>query len=445
MHKLLRITALILALCLTGTALFSCKLFSGSDSGTPAVPDESAYVHLKGMGFSYSPYYSPVQSRYSYDRLSNSQKELYDKLLEVVYSISPEPDEDLGSYPMPRVRVAGRLSEAELRVTVRALTDDNPYIFWYSHSFSHLWHPDENYMEVGIFSEFAPDKLADMISRVDTALNGFYASVPQDMDDYSREKYVHDYVVDTVEYNRTVADMSEDNEQSIRGHSIYGALVDHSCVCEGYGMTMQLLLNGLGVDCVGVTGMSYDSSDDEDEDDAALHMWNAVKLSGDWYYVDATWDDQDDILQRYDYFNLCDELMLTDHTLSVTPGELGDDAIVSGGTEDMNIFIPTCSEMTYNYYVYECPHLVDYDASDVKDGLYAAALNKDEHFFFYIDPEYLDFDSAVNVLFKQSPQYFFDYIRDVNYLLYDYEIDRSNLYYYIDKKLGSVIVELSYY
>lgn len=442
-YKLLRIAAVTLTLCMMCTALSACSISFGSDGGEPT--EGRVYETLSGMGYDSSPDYTPVVSRYAYAQLSDRQQRLYDLLLENIYDISPEMDEGLGDYPMPSVRVPGRLTTADIRVAIRALTDDNPYIFWCSHSFSHLWDPDENYTEVLAYSALAPDKVASMAAEADEAIDAFYAGVPAGLDEYEREKYVHDFITDTVVYDEVAAGMTGTDERSIRAHSIYGALVDKSAVCEGYGTAVQLLLNGLGVECVSVTGTAYLSADGQDKDDEILHLWNAVRLDGDWYYMDATWDDQEDVRQRYDYFNISYDLLAEDHTLCVTPDKLSEEEIDEGGTEDLNIFIPECTKTDYNYYVYECAHLTDWDGGEVKEALYQAALNMEDCFCFYIDPAFIDYDDGIYGLFKGTPQHFFDYIADVNYRLADHEIDNSNMTFYKDSKRRSVFVDLSYY
>ena len=336
------------------------------------------------------------------------------------------------------------MEEAEIRVTVRALLDDNPYLFWMSQTYTMLNDPDLNYTAVQLYSEFGPDEVISMKKELDEAIDSFYGTVSEGLSSYEREKLVHDYLVDLCEYDDADKDRTELTSENIKSHSVYGALVEHICVCEGYGMAMQLLLNGIGVECVTLTGNAYDSSDNEDEEDGTLHLWNAVKVDGNWYQVDITWDDQDEVFQRYDYFNLNDEMLFEDHTLSKTADELDDDTIVENGTEDMNLFIPTCDSTDYNYYIYECPHLKDYSGDGIINALYTTAMAQGKYFTFYIDPS-LDYDGAVESLFVELPQYFFDYIDDVNDRLYDLEIDNSNIHYYSDASRRSVTVVLSYY
>lgn len=447
MKKRIRLIPVLLTLCIICSALAGCDVV---DSLRSTVSDQfrddgGQYQTVRGMTFSYSPYYTPATSRYSYQQLNDGQKQLYDRILEGIYAISPERDPSLGVYQMKPVRVNALLTIAQMRIAIRALTNDNPYLFWLSQSFSHLTDVGNNTTEVVAYSEFAPETLAVLLQQLDAVTDSFFASVPSGLSAYQREKLVHDYIIDNCAYDREIAALTQVDEQNIKGHSIYGALVDRRCVCEGYGMTMQFLLNGLGVDCVTMTGMSYNSSLNSDSHESVLHLWNAVLLDDTWYHVDPTWDDQAEQIQHYVYFNLSDAIIQKDHTISALFDQVEDERIAENGTEDVNLYIPLCSSMDYNYYIYECPHLTRYDSAEVKEGLLQAAQNREPYYTFYVDPDELDYDKAVKKLFKDSPQYFFGYIEYVNDRLYDHEIDNNNLTYYLNKERSSISVQLKYY
>lgn len=52
--------------------------------------------------------------------------------------------------------------------------------------------------------------------------------------------------------------------------------------------------------------------------DGQNHAWNLVKIRGNWYHMDVTWDDPlPDVAGRvtYQYYNLTDEQMRKDHSL----------------------------------------------------------------------------------------------------------------------------------
>ena len=62
-------------------------------------------------------------------------------------------------------------------------------------------------------------------------------------------------------------------------YTIYGVLVRQLAVCQGYSMAYKYLLNRLGIE-------NYICSSAD-----LFHAWNIVKVNGNYYHVDITWDD----------------------------------------------------------------------------------------------------------------------------------------------------------
>lgn len=60
--------------------------------------------------------------------------------------------------------------------------------------------------------------------------------------------------------------------------SIYDALVGGKTVCSGYAAAFQVMMEKLGIPCKIMAGNV----------NGTAHAWNAVNVSGKWYYVDAT-------------------------------------------------------------------------------------------------------------------------------------------------------------
>lgn len=129
-------------------------------------------------------------------------------------------------------------------------------------------------------------------------------TVAMDMPDYEKVLRIHDWVIEHTRYN--TANMDE-----VGNNMAYGALVRGSCVCQGYAEAFMLLANALGVETVYVTGDGYSEGSWES------HAWNAVKVQGEWYMIDLTWDDPvtsdgSDVL-RYDYFLVSGQQLSQDH------------------------------------------------------------------------------------------------------------------------------------
>lgn len=429
---------LMLAVLLAAT-LSACSIADYLPlADTPKVVETvNPYLEIIPDSLTYSEGYEPVESSYSYDVLPlEGQKQLYQKLLEACYDIAPDADEELGRYPMPQIELEGYpLTEAQVRTAAKALTDDHPEIFWTTGTLG--YYSDDSTTIIQVYSSYSPEEVDSRVNAVRAVANEFYATVPDGLTEYEREKMVHDFLLERVEYDRDVDMVNFDNNNPDI-YTTYGALVNQVAVCEGYARAFQMLMNGLGVDCVGVMGESSDQ----------MHIWNAVKLGGEWYNADVTWDDREEPYARYIYFNVNDDYLYEDHTLSPLYSDLSDDEIngVEGdySASVMNLFIPSCTNTDMGYYYKESPHLNDYDGADVKSGLLACAERQDEYFVFYVD-ESLDFSETVTVLFSVYPQYFFDYMNAVNYSLYDYSIDSSNAAYFTLEKSRIIAVELHYY
>lgn len=121
--------------------------------------------------------------------------------------------------------------------------------------------------------------------------------------DYRKEKRIHDYLVQHIEYGFS----DKDDEASSKAYSSYGALVEKKAVCNGYAQAMKLLCDLTGVECEMISGTA----------DGENHAWNLVKLDDSWYHVDATWDDptpDDPARVFYHYFNVDDEFISGDHS-----------------------------------------------------------------------------------------------------------------------------------
>ncbi|MEK4699750.1 transglutaminase domain-containing protein [Solibacillus sp. FSL R7-0668] len=112
---------------------------------------------------------------------------------------------------------------------------------------------------------------------------------------------VHDYIVRTYSY-----------ELHTKGSpfSVSTFMAEKRGVCMAYALLFEKMMDRLEIPCIYVIGKADGEGD-------AGHAWNLVKLDGQWYHVDVTWDDighayeQHEI--RYRYFLLTDDQMATNH------------------------------------------------------------------------------------------------------------------------------------
>lgn len=85
-------------------------------------------------------------------------------------------------------------------------------------------------------------------------------------------------------------------------HSIYGMLIEKSAVCEGYARTAELIFSLCSLDSFYVVG----------DTPGGGHAWNLVKVDGQYYQLDITWNDTD--YQPNAYFLVTDSVMALSRT-----------------------------------------------------------------------------------------------------------------------------------
>ncbi len=113
-------------------------------------------------------------------------------------------------------------------------------------------------------------EVLDRYKRVNENADAILAGIEPEMDDLDKVIYLHDAIVELVTYNKNAGDQR---------YSLGGALGDKNAVCLGYAEALNLLLkeSGFETDCV--------------ISDSVNHAWSYVKLDGEWYHLDPTWDD----------------------------------------------------------------------------------------------------------------------------------------------------------
>lgn len=102
------------------------------------------------------------------------------------------------------------------------------------------------------------------------------SEIEEGMSDLEKAITLHDFIVLNCEYDyQNYLDKTLPREV----YTTYGTLVNRKAVCQGYALTYKFLLNKAGIEC-------YMVSSDE-----MNHAWNLIKLDGQYYQVDTTWDD----------------------------------------------------------------------------------------------------------------------------------------------------------
>lgn len=163
---------------------------------------------------------------------------------------------------------------------------------------------------------------------------------------YDTVLYIHDYLVENTTYDIETYLYIAEGDLNVSG-TAYGCLINHLAVCSGYAKAFQWLMKLSGVECLRVSGYDAYTGDS--------HEWNCVKLAGDYYYVDVTWDDPmhpdgGEESLAHDYF-------------CITTSELLETHIIENGQEE-----PHCTATSYDYYKMRGLYYDTYSYAQIRDA-----------------------------------------------------------------------------
>lgn len=95
-----------------------------------------------------------------------------------------------------------------------------------------------------------------------------HATIHDGMSQWQKALSVHDYIITHCAY-----------DESLTYYEGYDLLIRGTSVCNGYAEVYMDAMNRLGIPCMMVHSKDMN------------HVWNLVQIYGNWYHVDATWDD----------------------------------------------------------------------------------------------------------------------------------------------------------
>ncbi|MCR5774574.1 MAG: hypothetical protein K6G42_05770 [Lachnospiraceae bacterium] len=178
---------------------------------------------------------------------------------------------------------------SSFRNVFEAVFNDHPELFWLNTQYSAGYRNNGDCLEIVLsFNRTAKD-LEGSAAEFDEGANKILNTTQGDI--YDQEKAAHDSILDNFSYNLS-AEMNQ---------SAYSGFANNSTVCAGYARCFQYIMQTLGVPCYYCRGYAGEP-----------HAWNIIKLDGDYYNVDATWDDSDQTW-KYEYFNVSDDDIAGDH------------------------------------------------------------------------------------------------------------------------------------
>ena len=215
----------------------------------------------------------------------STPSEKYNKMYQEINTaiISLEDSVNLFKYGFEKVKDGPNI--------IKKVLDDHPEIFYFDYEESVYW--SNGKLEIKYID--SKEVVTNMINELDNKINNILEKhISNSMSDIEKVIAIHDYIVLNTKYLQTK-----------NCYDPYGVIVKGEGVCQGYAKSMQLLLNKIGIECLYVSSPEMN------------HGWNIVNIDGEYYHIDATWDDpisNKDNVTKYEYFALSDEEISKTHT-----------------------------------------------------------------------------------------------------------------------------------
>lgn len=269
---------------------------------------------------------------FAFEQLNESEKDFYTKLCNAV-----------SSFEKTITEIPEWLTDKALEKIRNYVITDHPEFFWYKGKYAFYSDSATNKItKIELKYCMSKEEAERRKSAIAENLSAFEKGISDNLADYDVAKTIYSNIISLVDYDsltleKSSKDADDDEPDDLR--SIYGVFVNRKAVCAGYAKATQYLMNKYGIECTLVTGTSK-----KDE----CHAWNLIKLEGDYYYIDTTWDDHSNTDSEkhvssdvsYNYFCVTTEELLKDHT----PDEL--------------LNLPICTAVKCNYY-YRSGRLLD--------------------------------------------------------------------------------------
>ncbi|MEG0615746.1 MAG: transglutaminase domain-containing protein [Oscillospiraceae bacterium] len=223
---------------------------------------------------------SASKVRYTYTTLTDDEKDLYAKILAGAKN------------HQTTVSLGKKVPFKTIQKIFGLIYFQEPQLFWLSGSYEVF---DGDADTTALYYVVGADEVKAKQAEIDAKVAKIKETVPKGATTVDKLKTIHDFIAKNCDFTK----------DGTYVQTIYGGLIDGKIQCEGYAKTVAYLCDQFGIENMLMTGTN---------DKKASHAWNIIKVDGDWYNFDTTWDDpvgmNDPDYVRYNYFNVTDEEIL---------------------------------------------------------------------------------------------------------------------------------------
>ncbi|MBQ9847935.1 MAG: hypothetical protein IJO64_02630 [Clostridia bacterium] len=246
-------------------------------------------------------------SKFYYSRLSNGEKNIYDKMCGALLRFEPALSLHAGM---------GKAFSIDTHKIIEAVLFDNP-VFFYVNRNRIVVKQTPLYIQFNFQYTHEKEEAEQLWMQVEEKIANFIQhNIKPEMSPLAKQIAIHRHM-GLISASRPPYDKED--------FSVIGALIKGRCVCEGYAKAYKLFCDRLGIASIVVLGDGIKPDGTKEP-----HAWNITRINGVTAHTDACWDAQFGV-SSYDYFNLCDADIAADHSFD-------------------NMIYPKCDPNKINYF-----------------------------------------------------------------------------------------------
>jgi hypothetical protein len=265
----------------------------------PYVSGETSTYTTSAIAVSSEIYYA-----YDYRSLTSAQKQLYQFFVNNVNAL-------------PENLLLGdiKVTADDYQIVYNMILQYDPRFFFLGDEIRAAHYPNEQYL-TAIMPGYNDEKSAIISAseKIETTAEQILSETTG-LGEFDKAVYFYDKIIERCRYEL----------EGDEARTIYGAFINGAAQCQGLSKAYKYLCNKAGLECYLVNG--YTASGD-------AHMWNIVRVNGNWYHIDLTKGDSTSDFEKYNYCLVDDAHIYKNYTRDHRSTEL-----------------PAANSMSDNYFV----------------------------------------------------------------------------------------------
>jgi hypothetical protein len=247
---------------------------------------------------------SEIYFAYDYRSLTAEQKKLYTFFVNNVNAL-------------PETLMLGdiKVTADDYQIVYNMILQYDPRFFFLGDEIRAAHYPNEQYL-TAIMPSYNDEKNAIISAseKIETAAE-LILSETTGLGEFDKAVYFYENLLERCRYEL----------EGDAARTLYGVFINGEAQCQGYAKAYKYLCNKAGLECYLVNGYTATGE---------AHMWNLVRVNGNWYNADLTKGDSNDDFAKYNYLLVDDAHIYKNYT-----------------RDHRNTALPAANSMSDNYYV----------------------------------------------------------------------------------------------